>query len=161
MTTAKDNATANAKDNATAMTNAMMTANNIMIKKSDRHAERAQAKARAKFDSQKIDSKKARYAAASATRLDALTKGLTLAECLAQCVSVINRADKGKAPELANYLKENDIQIAQIKALVKCYATTQQQRARELFAKYINSRGQFDSARAIGAFVSELIKHKR
>lgn len=143
-------AKANTKTNARVITNSADT----MVVKSDRYAAKATEKAVNKYQRQRDNSKIWRgYIIASAARVDALKQGLTLNECVNNIINILNRADKGKAPEVANILTACNIKVETAKAAAKAVDKT-------VYAKYINSRGIFDAQRAVGRLIADIVNAK-
>lgn len=144
-----------AKANTANRTSVITNSADTMVVKSDRYAAKATEKAVNKYQRQRDNSKIWRgYIIASAARVDALKQGLTLDECVNNIINILNRADKGKAPEVANILTACNITVASAKAVAKVVDKT-------VYAKYINSRGIFDAQRAVGRLVADIMKARK
>ena len=152
-TTAKVNTTAKVDAKQEKTTTRVKNNTPVMVVKNDKWAEKATAKAVDKVNKQRANNTWRGFVVSTSIRVDALKSGILLDECVNNIINILNRVDKGKAPETAQTLATANVTVATAKAAAKAVDKT-------VYAKYINSRGIFDAQRALGALVASVCKER-
>lgn len=142
----------NTKNNTKGNTNTEKKVQTYSIIKNDRFTEKAVKRQSDKLSEQKAKQTATRFTAATASRLDTLTKGSDAESIYLSVLALINRADKGKNPETAKVMKGNGLNAATLKAALKAAYEGKTLQA------FINSKGVEDKHRILAVLIADCVK---
>ena len=123
------------------------------IIKNDRFAAKAKEKQGAKLERQRKNGKVwTGHTNTTAARVDALENGVSITAIYISVLAIINRADKGKAPQFSLQMKAAKVTAQTMKAALKLATEKGTLKA------YINSHGVVDPAQVAGRLLNDCAK---